>query len=31
MAGHESAPTNGIYDRGGDEIGVNELERIGIQ
>jgi integrase/recombinase XerD len=30
MAGHESARTTGLYDRRGDEIAVDEVERIGI-
>jgi integrase len=30
MAGHESARTTGLYDRRGDEIAIDEVERIGI-
>jgi len=30
MAGHESARTTGLYDRRGDEIALDEVERIGI-
>ena len=30
MAGHESARTTGLYDRWGDEIALDEVERIGI-
>jgi len=30
MAAHESARTTGLYDRRGDEVSVEEVERIGI-
>jgi integrase/recombinase XerD len=30
MAGHESSRTTGLYDRRGDEISLDEVERIGI-
>src|SRR5690349_8800042 len=30
MANHESARTTGLYDRCGDEISLDEVERIGI-
>jgi integrase/recombinase XerD len=30
MAGHSSARTTGLYDRRGDEISLDEVERIGI-
>ena len=30
MANHESARTTGLYDRRGDEISLDEVERIGI-
>jgi site-specific recombinase XerD len=30
MAGHSNAKTTGLYDRRNDDIGVGELERIGI-
>ena len=30
MADHESARTTGLYDRRGDEISLDEVERIGI-
>jgi site-specific recombinase XerD len=30
MAGHESARTTGLYDRRGDEIALDEVERIAI-
>jgi integrase/recombinase XerD len=30
MAGHESARTTGLYDRRGDQIALDEVERIGI-
>lgn len=28
MAGHESSPTTGRYDRRGDELSLDEIERI---
>jgi len=30
MAGHSNAKTTGLYDRRSDEIGLDEIERIGI-
>jgi predicted methyltransferase len=30
MAAHESARTTGLYDRRGDEISLDEVERIAI-
>ena len=30
MAGHESSRTTGLYDRRGDEVSLDEVERIGI-
>lgn len=30
MAGHSSARTTGLYDRRGDEVSLDEVERIGI-
>jgi integrase len=30
MANHESARTNGLYDRRSDEISLDEVEKIGI-
>ncbi|HEX4170705.1 MAG TPA: tyrosine-type recombinase/integrase [Bryobacteraceae bacterium] len=30
MAGHESARTTGLYDRRGDEVSIEEVEKIGI-
>jgi len=30
MAAHESARTTGLYDRRGDDISLDELERIAI-
>jgi integrase len=30
MAGHESSRTTGLYDRRGDEIALDEVERIRI-
>ena len=30
MANHESARTTGLYARRGDEISLDEVERIGI-
>ena len=30
MANHESARTTGLYDRRGDEITLDEIERVGI-
>jgi hypothetical protein len=30
MAAHESFRTTGLYDRRGDEVSLDEVERIGI-
>jgi hypothetical protein len=30
MANHESSRTTGLYDRRGDQIKLDEVERIGI-
>jgi integrase/recombinase XerD len=30
MAGHDSARTTGLYDRRGDQVNIDEVERIGI-
>jgi len=30
MAAHQSARTTGLYDRGGDQISLDDLERIVI-
>jgi hypothetical protein len=30
MAGHESARTTGLYDRRGDDVSLDEVERIVI-
>lgn len=30
MANHESARTTGLYDRRGDDVSLDEVERIGI-
>jgi integrase/recombinase XerD len=30
MANHESCRTTGLYDRRGDEITLDEIERVGI-
>jgi integrase/recombinase XerD len=30
MAAHESSRTTGLYDRRGDEVSLDEVERIGI-
>jgi site-specific recombinase XerD len=30
MAAHESSRTTGLYDRRGDEVDIEEVERIGI-
>jgi len=30
MAGHESARTTGLYDRRGDQVSIDEVERIEI-
>ena len=30
MAGHSSARTTGLYDRRGDEVSLDEVERIAI-